>query len=93
MSDGHNYSLWNKRIHGFCFWQAVVDRYMTPSTPPTNKDGNKLSEKNSKDKSIILIILVDSIFAKVMHCDTTKDILDKLQNIYEGDAKFKGAKL
>jgi hypothetical protein len=28
-----------------------------------------------------------------MHCKTAKDLLDKLQNIYEGDAKVKGAKL
>jgi hypothetical protein len=28
-----------------------------------------------------------------MHCDSGKDIWDKIQNIYEGDAKFKRAKL
>jgi hypothetical protein len=28
-----------------------------------------------------------------MHCDSTKEIWDKLQNVYEGDAKVKGAKL
>jgi hypothetical protein len=28
-----------------------------------------------------------------MHYDNSKDIWDKLQNIYEGDAKFKGAKI
>jgi hypothetical protein len=28
-----------------------------------------------------------------MHCDSTKDIWDKLQNFYKGDAKVKGAKL
>jgi hypothetical protein len=28
-----------------------------------------------------------------MHCDSAKDLWDKLQNIYEGDAKVKGAKL
>jgi hypothetical protein len=28
-----------------------------------------------------------------MHCKTTKDIWDKLQNIYEGCVKVKGAKL
>jgi hypothetical protein len=25
-----------------------------------------------------------------MQCDTAKDLWDKLQNIYEGDAKVKG---
>jgi hypothetical protein len=28
-----------------------------------------------------------------VRCDSTKDIWDKLQNIYEGYAKVKGAKL
>jgi hypothetical protein len=28
-----------------------------------------------------------------MHCNTAKDLWDKLQNIYEGDSKFKGANL
>jgi hypothetical protein len=63
-----------------------------PTTPPTDKDGKKLNKNNSKDKGTILSSLDDSIFVKVMHCKTTKDIWDKLQNIYEGDTKFKGAK-
>ena len=37
--------------------------------------------------------LVRSMYVKVMHCDSTKDIFEKLQNVYEGDAKVKGAKL
>jgi hypothetical protein len=28
-----------------------------------------------------------------MHCDSTKDIWDKFQNFYEGDAKVKGGKI
>jgi hypothetical protein len=28
-----------------------------------------------------------------MHCDSAKDIWDKLQNVYKGDAKVKGDKL
>jgi hypothetical protein len=28
-----------------------------------------------------------------MHCDSAKDLWDKIQKIYEGDAKFKGDKL
>jgi hypothetical protein len=33
------------------------------------------------------------MYVKVMHCDTAKDLWDKLQNIYEGDTKVKGGKL
>jgi uncharacterized lipoprotein YehR (DUF1307 family) len=35
----------------------------------------------------------DSVYVKVMHCDSAKEIWDKLQNVYEGDAKVKEAKL
>jgi hypothetical protein len=50
-------------------------------------------KKNSKAKGIILRSLDDSVFVKVMHCNTAKYLWDKLQNIYEGDTKVKGAKL
>jgi hypothetical protein len=37
--------------------------------------------------------LSDSVFTKVAHCKSAKEIWDKLQNIYEGDTKVKVAKL
>ena len=61
-----------------------------PTTLPIDKDGNKLFENNSKARNAILVVLDSSIYVKVMHCDYAKDIWDKLQNIYEGDAKVKG---
>jgi hypothetical protein len=73
--------------------EAVVDGYTTPATPPIDRDGKKLNENNSRAKNVILNGLEHSVYVKVMHCDSAKDIWDKLQNIYEGDAKVKGAKL
>jgi hypothetical protein len=64
-----------------------------PTTPPTEKDGKKLNENNSKAKGTILSSLDDSVFVKVMHCKTTKDLWDKIQKVYKRDTKFKGAKL
>jgi hypothetical protein len=77
----------------FDVWQLVVDVYAAPTTPPIDKYGKKLSEKNSKAKGTILSNLDDSLFVKVIHCKNTKDIWDKLQNIYKGHTKVKGAKL
>jgi hypothetical protein len=37
--------------------------------------------------------LSDTIFTKVAHYKSAKEIWDKLQNIYEGDTKFKVVKL
>jgi hypothetical protein len=48
------------------------------ATPPIDNDGKKLSQNNSRDKNVILNGLVDSIYVKVMHCDSAKDIWDKL---------------
>jgi hypothetical protein len=78
---------------GFDDWKSIVDGYTSPTTPPTNRDGKKLSENNSKDKGTILRSLVDSVFVKVRHCDSEKYLWDKLQNIYEGDTKVKGANI
>jgi hypothetical protein len=53
----------------------------------------KLDQKNSKETNSLLNGLGESIFTKVAHCKSTKDIWDKLQNIYEGDSKVKETKL
>jgi hypothetical protein len=37
--------------------------------------------------------LSDTVSTKVAHCKSSKEIWDKLQNIYEGDTKVKAAKL
>jgi hypothetical protein len=53
----------------------------------------KLAQNNSKATDALLNGLCETIFTKVSHCKSTKDIWDKLQNIYEGDSKVKETKL
>jgi hypothetical protein len=77
----------------FDVWRSVGDRYRTDATPPIDRDGKKLTEKKLKAKQTMLGSLFDSMFVKVMHCDTAKDIWDKVQNIYKGYSKVKGAKI
>jgi hypothetical protein len=77
------------QAHGFDVWQSVVDGYKIPTIPPTDKDEKNLEENNSEDKNVIMNGLVDSVYVKVMHCNSTKEIWEKLQNVYEGDAKVK----
>jgi hypothetical protein len=60
--------------HGFDVWKSIVYGYITLDTPPTDEDGNKLIENNSKAKGTILSSLVDSLFFKVMHCDNANDL-------------------
>jgi hypothetical protein len=95
--DGQNYAFWRRRMktyvqaQGFEVWKSIVDGYKEPVVPPTNENGRKLSLNNSKAKNAILNGLVDSVYVKVMHCSSTKEIWDKLQNVYEGD-KIQGNK-
>jgi hypothetical protein len=54
----------------------------------------KLGQNNSKATNALLNgINSETVFTKVAHCKYTKEIWDKLQNIYEGDSKVKVAKL
>ena len=72
----------------------IENTYNIPSTTSatTTTDKNNF-EINSKAMNTLLSGLTETIFVKVMHCETAKDIWDKLRNIYEGDDKIKGAKL
>jgi hypothetical protein len=81
------------QAQGFQVWQSIVDGYTAPAVPPTNDKAVKLGENNSKSTNALLNGLNDTVFTKVAHCKSAKEIWDKLQNIYEGDTKVKAAKL
>jgi hypothetical protein len=97
--NGQKYAFWSIRMktyiqaHGFEIWQSIVDGYTTPTVPPTNDKAVKLGQNNSKAKNALLNGLSETIFTKVAHCKSAKEIWDKLQNIYEGDSKVKATKL
>ena len=71
----------------------VANKYDIPANPPEDTHERKLYEDNSKAMNAILSGLTETIFVKVMHCETGKAIQDKLNNIYDGDDKVKGEKL
>ena len=70
-----------------------MNRYDAHVNPPTNAQGKRAYEGNSKALNEILSGLTETVFVKVMRCDIAKEVWDKLKNIYEGDDKVKGAKL
>jgi hypothetical protein len=53
----------------------------------------KLGQNNSKATNAFLNDLSETIFTKVAHCKSAKDIWDKLRNIYEEDSKVKAVEL
>ena len=73
-----NYELWNVRARlflqaqGIDVWKVVVNGYNVPAAPPIDNAGRKLYEGNSKEMNAILSGLVESVFVKVMHCETAK---------------------
>jgi hypothetical protein len=97
--DGQKYAFWSIRMKTYIqakrfeVWQSIVNGYTTPTVPPTNDKAMKLGQNNSKAKNALLNGLNDTIFTKVAHCKSAKEIWDKLRNIYEGDTKVKAAKL
>jgi hypothetical protein len=97
--DGKKYALWSRRMktyiqaQGFEIWKSIVDGYKEPTVPPTNERAIKLSQNNSKTTNALLNGLGESVYKKVMHCISAKEIWDKLQSIYEGDSKVKEANI
>ena len=63
----------------FQVWKSIVDGYTTPTVPPTNEKAVKLGENNSKEKNALLNGLSDTVFPKVAHCKSAKEIWDKLR--------------
>ena len=98
--DGLNYAFWSIRMKVFLqaqgtdIWKIVENTHNVPSTTSAITGIDKtIFENNSKAMNTLLSGLNETVFVKVMHCETAKEIWDKLRNIYEGDDKIKGAKL
>jgi hypothetical protein len=97
--DGQKYAFWIIRMktyiqkQGFEILQSVVDGYKEPTVLSTNEREIKLSQNNSKATNSLMNGICESVYTKFINCKSTKNIWDKLQNIYEGDSEVKAAKL
>ena len=83
------------QAQGSDVWRMILNTYDIPTNPPIDARTIEIkkNEDNSKAMNAILSGLIETVFIKVMHCETMKEIWDKLKDIYEGDDKVKGAKL
>jgi len=96
---GNDYAFWSIRMKSYRMalgcdaWKYVENGYIDPSTPPIDIVAKNLCNDNSRVVNAILGGLTNLIFVKVKHCKSAKEIWDKLKIIYEGDGKFKQAKL
>jgi hypothetical protein len=93
--DGNNYACWRKRMQtylknlGVYIWLSVFNGYKVLKNTPTDQDENKLMSCNSKSMHVIMSGLTPIVSSKVMGCNASKEVWDKLKNIYEGDLKVK----
>ena len=95
--NGQNYAFWSTRMKLFLqaqgpdVWQIVKTGFTLPEgvDEPMEPIERRKYVHNSKAMSAILGGITKSYFVKVRHCTSTKDIWDKLNNIYEGDVKVK----
>lgn len=85
--NGEDYAFWSIRMRshilsiGLDVWMSIETRYIYPKSPPTDLEGIKQFGNNAKVVNAILAGLARTVFAKVMHCKTAKEIWDKLQTI------------
>ena len=78
---------------GFDVWASIINEYVIPKNAPTTDEEKKACENNATALNAILRGLENSEFVKVMNYDTTKELWDKLNNVYKGDSKVQKAKL
>ena len=61
-------------------WMSIEIGYIYPKSPPMDLEGIKQFGNNAKDINAILAGLNKTMFSKVMHCNTMKDIWEKLRS-------------
>jgi hypothetical protein len=77
---------------GVDVWDVVETRYVKLVVLASKYDNMEFIF-NEKAMNSILSGLTEAVFVKVMHCDSTKVMWDKLISSYEGNEKVKDAKL
>jgi hypothetical protein len=89
--DGQNYEIWSRRMRvflqaqGFDIWNSVVSGYTAPKKPLKTATKKELKRNNKIAMDAILDGLSDSVKVKVGQCSSTKEIWDKIHNLYSKD--------
>ena len=97
--NGSNLLFWKIRTKAYLqslgaeVWAIVEEGYWYPEIIPTDAAERKKYEINAKAVNVLLGILSELEFVKVMQLYLAKEIWDKIILSYEGDTKVKSAKL
>ncbi|XP_074373697.1 uncharacterized protein LOC141714052 [Apium graveolens] len=96
--NGENYQVWavkmKTHLKGLGLWTWVEsEREIQPLTDNPTLNQIKLHENESskgpRALSIIHTAMSESIFTRIMTCETGKEAWDKLKELYEGNARIK----
>ena len=79
--NGKNFELWKLKME-----DLLVDKYqwimVDPSTTPTRTSADDWKNLDRKEKSTIPLCLSDSVLLNLLGEATTKELWDKLGNLY-----------
>lgn len=86
-----NYQIWKDwmkiYIKGFGaqYWNHVINKHVAPTTNPLTPDELKEQQENIQALEAIVSTLSDSEYIDVHGLETTFEVWEKLELIYEGD--------
>ena len=78
---------------GWKVWRADEKEYNISVNLPTDREKLDQYKANAKSLNETLSGLTQSVFVKVMQCNTSYQAWEKLKTIYEGASKVKQSKL
>ncbi|KAF2308834.1 hypothetical protein GH714_021600 [Hevea brasiliensis] len=96
--DGQNYQLWAVKmktyLRGFDLWEVVETENCPPplrANPTVTQLKHYVEESAKKYKSLSIIhaAVIETIFTRIMTCDTSKEAWDRLQEEFQGSEKTK----
>ncbi|XP_019257614.1 PREDICTED: uncharacterized protein LOC109235819 [Nicotiana attenuata] len=95
---GKNYQIWSVKMKSYLeaydLWEVVMeDRPLEPlpANPTLSQIKNHSEEKTKKykAKTVIQNSVADSIFSKIIECETTKEAWEKLKKEYQGSDRVR----
>ncbi|XP_049375495.1 uncharacterized protein LOC125840568 [Solanum verrucosum] len=93
---GENYQIWSVKMKSYLeaydLWEVVMEDVPLQPANPTLAQIKSHSDdkiKKSKAKTVIQNSVVDSIFSKIIACETAKEAWEKLQKKYQGSVRVR----
>ncbi len=90
-----NFDIWKIQVEALLIKNGTW-KYVTGSCVKPNEPANKVAEWESEDakaKSDLILLISPSELKQIKNCTTSKDVWDKLHNIYQSKGPARKAML